>query len=334
MLTRRTIAKLMLAGAAGVVSRSAQAAGKVVIYTSNDSNLNRFVFEAFTKETGIEVESVEAGSGVVFRRIASERERPLGDIVWGVSRTLLRANKALLAPYAFKNKDAVPAMFRDPDDLWLGTNVHLLVILQNTKLIPADAGPKGWQDLLDPKWKGKIAFTDPANSGSAYSNLTMLAQLWGNNDAAWDKVGQLLANTKVLNRSTLVFQGVGNGEFALGMSLEYAGYQWSSNGAPVKVIYPQDGTIAQMEGVAIIKGGPNTENAKAFADYVSRKDIREKILGFAFRRAARGDLDLAKLPGQMPQLTDIKLIDYDEDAWVEKRAETAQKIQDLIRRTR
>ncbi len=334
MLTRRTIAKLMLAGAAGAVSRSARAAGKVVVYTSNDSNLNRFVFEAFTKETGIEVESVEAGSGVVFRRIASERERPLGDIVWGVSRTLLRANKALLAPYAFKNKDAVPAMFRDGDDLWLGTNVHLLVILQNTKLIPADAGPKRWDDLLDPKWKGKIAFTDPANSGSAYSNLTMLAQLWGNNDAAWDKVAQLLANTKVLNRSTLVFQGVGNGEFALGMSLEYAGYQWSSNGAPVKVIYPQDGTIAQMEGVAIIKGGPNAENAKAFADYVSRKDIREKILGFAFRRAARGDLDLAKLPGQMPQLTDIKLVDYDEDAWVEKRAETAQKIQDIIRRTR
>jgi len=315
-------------------SAGARAAGKVVVYTSNDSNLNRFVFEAFTKETGIEVESVEAGSGVVFRRIASERERPLGDIVWGVSRTLLRANKALLAPYAFKNKDAVPAMFRDGDDLWLGTNVHLLVILQNTKLIPADAGPKRWDDLLDPKWKGKIAFTDPANSGSAYSNLTMLAQLWGNNDAAWDKVAQLLANTKVLNRSTLVFQGVGNGEFALGMSLEYAGYQWSSNGAPVKVIYPQDGTIAQMEGVAIIKGGPNAENAKAFADYVSRKDIREKILGFAFRRAARGDLDLAKLPGQMPQLTDIKLVDYDEDAWVEKRAETAQKIQDIIRRTR
>ncbi len=115
------------------------------------------------------------------------------------------------------------------------------------------------------------------------------------------------------------------------MSLEYAGYQWSSNGAPVKVIYPADGTIAQMEGVAIIKGGPNTENAKLFVDYVSRKDVREAILRFAFRRPARQDLDLSKLPGAMPQLSDVKLIDYDEDAWVEKRAETAKKIQDIIR---
>jgi iron(III) transport system substrate-binding protein len=335
MLTRRTVTKFMLAGAAAsVVSHSAHAAGKVVVYTSNDQTLNRFVFEAFTKETGIDVEVVEAGSGVVFRRIASEKERPLGDIVWGVSRALLRANKALLAPYVNKHADAVPAMFRDTENLWIGTNVHLLVILQNTKLVPEAEGPKTWDDLLDPKWKGKIAFTDPANSGSAYSNLTMLVELWGNNDAAWAKVGRLLANAKVLNRSSLVFQGVGNGEFPLGISLENAGYLWSSNGAPVKVIYPQDGTIPQMEGVAIIKGGPNTENAKLFADYVARKDVREKILGFAFRRAARQDLDLAKLPGVMPQLTSLKLLTYDEDRWVEKRAETAQKLQDLIRSTR
>jgi len=330
MLARMMAALLLAAATAG----SALGQGKVVVYTSNDSNLNRFIFEAFKKETGVEVEQVEAGSGVILRRMASERERPLGDIIWGVSRTLLRANKPLLAPYASKNKDAVPAHFRDPEDYWLGTNVHLLVILQNTKLLPADQGPKTWADLAKPEWKGKVAFTDPANSGSAYSNVTMLAQLWGDNDAAWEKVTGLIANTKVLNRSSLVFQGVGNGEFPLGMSLEYAGYQWSSNGAPVKVVYPADGTIAQMEGVAVIKGGPNTENARLFVDYVSRKDVREAILRFAFRRPARQDLDLSKLPGAMPQLSDVKLIDYDEDAWVEKRVETAKKIQDMIRSTR
>jgi iron(III) transport system substrate-binding protein len=319
----RLIATLLLAVAA---VGPARAQGKVVVYTSNDSNLNRFVYDAFKKETGIEVEGVEAGSGVIFRRIASEKDRPLGDIVWGVSRTLLRANKALLAPYASKNKDAVPAHFRDPDDLWIGTNVHLLVILQNTKQLPEAQGPKTWGDLLKGEYKGKVAFTDPANSGSAYSNVTMWAQTW--------KVSQVIANTRVLNRSSLVFQGVGNGEFALGVSLEYAGYLWASNGAPVKVIYPSDGTVAQMEGVAIIKGGPNAENAKAFVDYVSRKDVREAILKLAFRRPARQDLDLSKLPGAMPQLSDVKLVDYDEDAWVAKRVETAKKIQEIIQRTR
>jgi iron(III) transport system substrate-binding protein len=334
MLTRRGIAALAIAIAALAPGGPAAAQGRLVVYSANDANLNRFVFEAFTRETGIEVEPVEGGSGVVFRRIASERERPLGDVVWGVSRALLTANRALLAPYASKNKDAMPAEFRDPEDHWIGTNVHLLVILQNTKLVAPDAGPKTWADLLDPQWKGKIAFTDPANSGSAFTNLTMLAELWGGGEAGWDEVGQLLANTKVLNRSTLVFQGVGNGEFALGMSLEYAGLLWAANGAPVKVVYPQDGTVAQMEGVGIIKDGPNPQAAKAFVDYITRKDVREAILRFAFRRATRQDLDLAKLPGQMPALADVKLIPYDESGWGARRAETLQKIQDLVRRTR
>ena len=307
----------------------------MVVYTSNDSNLNRFVFEAFRKETGIEVEQVEAGSGVVFRRMHSEQERPLGDIVWGVSRTLLRANKALLAPYASKNKDAVPAHFRDPDDHWIGTNVHLLVILQNTKLLPAEPGPEELgrpdrseiegQDRLHGSGEFRLGLFQPHHAGADCGAATTPA---GRRSRACSPT------RKVLNRSSLVFQGVGNGEFALGMSLEYAGYQWSSNGAPVKVIYPADGTVAQMEGVAIIKGGPNTENAKQFVDYVTRKDVREAILRFAFRRPARQDLDLSKLPGAMPQLADVKLVDYDEDAWVEKRVETAQKIQDIIRRTR
>jgi iron(III) transport system substrate-binding protein len=313
--------------AALLLASPATAQNKVVIYSANDSNLNRFVFDAFTKDTGIAVDGVSAGSGVLFRRIASEKDKPLGDIVWGVSRTLLQSNKALFAPYAAKEKDAVPPEFRDPDNLWLGTNVHLLVILQNTKLAPE--GPKTWADLLDPKWKDKVAFTDPANSGSAYTNVTLLAQLWG-----WDKVSKLLANTKVLNRSTLVFQGVGNGEFPLGMSLEYAGLQWAAGGAPVKVIYPADGTAPQMEGVAIIKGGPNGENAKKFVDYINRKDVREEITRKFFRRPARQDLDLSKLPGGMPALKDVKIADYDETGWTEKRKETLQKIQDIVRSTR
>src|SRR5260370_11122137 len=191
---------------------TASAQKKLVVYPSNESTLNDLVFGAFTKETGIVVEPVSAGSGVVVRRLQAEKARPLGDIVWGISRSLLQTNKALFQPYASKNKDGTAADYRDPHDLCIGNKLHLLVILQNTKMVPEGQGPKSWDDLLDPKWKGKIAFTDPANSGSAYTNTTLLAQLWGDNDAAWDKVARLYANMKVLNKSSLVFSGVGNGD--------------------------------------------------------------------------------------------------------------------------
>jgi len=332
MLRRALVSALTIAVLA--TSATAQAQKKLVVYSANESTLNDLVFNAFTKETGIQVEPVTAGSGVIVRRIQAEKERPLGDIIWGVSRSLLQSNKALFTPYLSKNHDAIPAEYRDPDNLWIGNNLHLLVILQNTKLLPAADGPKSWADLLDPKWKGKIAFTDPANSGSAYTNVTMLVDLWGGGDAGWNKVKALFANMKVLNRSSLVFQGVGNGEYPLGISLEYAGPLWAAGGAPVKTIYPSDGTLATMEGVAIIKGGPNPDSAKVFVDYINRKDVREMILKATFRRPARGDLDLSTLPGGLPPLASVKLLPYDEEAWTAKRKETLEKIKDVLQESR
>ena len=334
---RLSFAALSLAaGMAALIcgETGARAEQRLVIYSANDSTLNDLVFDAFTKETGIKVESISTGSGVLMKRIQAEKDNPQGDIIWGVSRSLLQTNKAYFAPYKSKENAAIPQDFLDPENLWTGTNVHILVVTQNTKVIPADEGPKSWGDLLDPKYKGKIAFTDPANSGSAFTNATLLVEHWGGGDAGWAKLKTLFGNLKILNRSTLVFQGVGNGEFALGMSLEYAGLRWAADGAPVKVIYPQDGTIAQMEGVAVIKGGPNPEAAHAFVDFVSRRDVREMILREFFRRPARQDLDLASLPGAMPSLGQVKLLDYDDEGWTAKRAETMAKIQDIVRRTR
>ena len=313
---------------------AAQAQKKLVVYTSNENTLNDLVFGAFTKETGIVVEPVVAGSGVVVRRLQAEKDRPLGDVIWGVSRSLLQTNKALLAPYASKNKDAIPVEYRDPTDLWIGNNLHLLVILQNTKILPVDQGPKTWNDLLDPKWKGKIAFTDPANSGSAYTTVTLLVDLWGGGEAGWKKVAALFKNLKVLNRSSLVFQGVGNGEYPLGISMEYAGPMWAAGGAPVKVVYPADGTIAAMEGIGIIKGGPNPAEAKVFIDFVNRKDVREMILKATYRRPTRTDLDLATLPGNMPPLASLKMLNYDEAGWTDKRKETLERIKDVLQESR
>ena len=315
-------------------SATVSAQQKLVVYSSNDDTLHSLVFAAFSKESGIAVEPVSAGSGVIIKRIQTEKDRPGGDVIWGVSRSLLETNKQYFAAYASQNVDATPAEFREPQGLWIGNNLHLMVVLQNTKMLPEAQGPASWADLLDPKWKGKIAFTDPVNSGSAYSVVTMLVDLFGGGDAGWAKVRQLLANTKVLNRSSLVFQGVGNGEYPLGISLEYAGYVWVAGGAPVKTIYPSDGTIVQMEGIAIIKGGPNADAAKAFVDYINRKDVREMIIKGTFRRPARQDLDLSKLPGSMPGLGSVKLLPYNEQAWTAVRGPTLDRIKDLIQETR
>jgi ABC-type thiamine transport system substrate-binding protein len=85
-----TIGASLLAGIA--IARADQ---KLVIYSANDSTLNDLVFNAFTKETGIQVETVSTGSGVLMKRIQAEKDNPQGDIIWGVSRSLLQTNRRI-----------------------------------------------------------------------------------------------------------------------------------------------------------------------------------------------------------------------------------------------
>jgi len=319
-------------GVMSVLAGPAAAQQHLVLYSANDDTVNNMVSTGFTAATGIKVDVISTGSGVLLRRLASDRENPQGDVVWGTSASLLKQNSSYFQPYVAKEKDAVPAAYRDPDDLWLGTNLQILTISQNTKSIAAADGPHSWADLLDPKWKGKIAFTDPGNSGSAYVTATFLLALWGGDDGAWTKLGQLLTNTKVLNRSTLVFDGNGTGEYPLGISLEYAGNLWAHNGAPVQVIYPTDGTAVVPEAIAIVKGAPDLEAAKAFVDFINSKPMQTQMLQATFRRPARQDIDFTGVP--MPPLSAIKVAAYDDLKWDGIRRQTLERLKTVIQDTR
>jgi iron(III) transport system substrate-binding protein len=330
-----------IASCMGVLALIAAAAGpavaadaQVVLYSANDDTVNKLVADGFKKESGITVNVISTGSGVLFRRIASEQGNPQADVVWGVSSALLKQNGKYFQAYAVKGREAVPAEYRDPNNFWIGTNLQVVTINQNTKAIDAASGPKTWQDLLDPKWKGKIAYTDPANSGFSYAAATALLTFWGDNDAAWKKFSTLVANTKVLNRSTLVFDGNGSGEYPLGISLEYAGYLWAHNGAPVKVNYPTEGTVALAEGAAMIKGAPDPDAARALIDYLASKSTQEGLLKVTFRRPARQDIDLAAMPGGMPALSTIKILPYDDVKWDQARSATLSRIKTTIQETR
>jgi len=313
---------------------SAWAEQHVVLYSANDDTVNKLVADGFAKATGIKVDVVSTGSGVLVRRITSEAANPQGDVIWGVSATILRLASPYLQPYPAKDREAVPAQFRDPGDLWLGTNIQVVVIGQNTKAIDKDSGPKSWADLLDPKWKGKLAYTDPSNSGFSYAAATLLLSQWGDGDAAWTKMSQLLANAKVLNRSTQVFEGVGSGEYPLGITLEYAGFLWAHNGAPVNVVYPAEGTHAVVEGAGILKGGPNTDAAKQLVDYLASKDVQEMLLKATFRRPSRQDIQLdAVAPGMLP-FSAIKVLPYDDAKWEAARRDTLARLKTTIQDTR
>lgn len=333
---RAAIAGILVAGLAGMpTARPAVAAEtSLVVYSANDTDVNNFVFGMFQKETGIAVQSVTAGSGVLLKRIAAEKDRPLGDVLWGVSVVILDANKSSFEPYATKNSEAVPVAFRDPENLWAATNVHVIVFQVNRKLLGNVAAPRAWRDLQNPEWKGKVVMADPANSGAAFTQVTRMLDLFGGGEKGWPELEKVIRNVRVLNKLSLVYTGVGQGEYPIGLSLEYATYEYAQGGAPVELVYPEDGTVAQAEGMGIIKGAKHPEAARKFEDFITRKDVREAILKKFFRRPARTDLDFGALGVKLPPLQEIKLSAYDFRGWAKERDAVLKRVQEVILRTR
>jgi iron(III) transport system substrate-binding protein len=318
------------------VSPAFAADTSLVVYSANDTDLNNFVFGLFQKETGIAVQSVTAGSGVLLKRMAAEKDRPLGDILWGVSTVILDANKAYFEPYATKNAEAVPAAFRDAENLWVATNVHVIVFQVNRKLLGNVGPPRTWRALQNPEWKGKIVMADPSNSGAAFTQTTHMIDLFGGGDRekGWQELEKVIRNVRVLNKLSLVYTGVGNGEYPVGLSLEYAAYEYVQGGAPVEIVYPEDGTVVQAEGMGIMKGAAHPEAARKFEDFITRKGVRETILKKFFRRPARTDLDFGALGIKLPLLKDIKLASYDFRGWAKDRDAVLTRVQEMILRTR
>jgi len=331
-------AGILLAGCMGVATAPFAFAAdtSLVVYSANDTDVNNFVFGMFQKETGVAVQSVTAGSGVLLKRMAAEKDRPLGDVLWGVSTVILDANKAYFEAYATKNVEAVPATLRDPGNLWVATNAHVIVFQVNRQLLGTMAPPRTWRDLQNPQWKGKVVMADPSNSGGAFTQVTNMIDLFGGGDRekGWQELEKVIRNVRVLNKISLVYTGVGQGEYPVGLSLEYAAYEYVQGGAPVELVYPEDGTVVQAEGMGIIKGAAHPEAARKFEDFITRKDVREAIIKKFFRRPARTDLDFGALGIKLPPLKDIKLASYDFRGWAKDRDAVLTRVQEMILRTR
>ena len=77
--------------------------------------------------------------------------------------------------------------------------------------------PKSWAELLDPRWKGKIVMANPEKSGTAYAQVYGVYKMFGDEGLA-----KLVNNATILDSSSLVYKGTAEGEFPLGITMEYA----------------------------------------------------------------------------------------------------------------
>lgn len=289
---------------------STEASGTLTVYSPHPAETINLVIQEFEEQSGIKVELVAAGTGELLKRVESESSNPLGDVLWGGGAESLASFADFFEGYKSPELANIDSKYYDANHLWIGESPLPMVIMYNTNLVSEEDAPTSWKDVLNPVFKGKIAMADPAKSGSAYTILATMLTAYGDENDGWDFIREFYANLdeKVLSSSSGVYKGVADGEYSIGLTLEKEAIKYVNSGSPVKIVYPEEGTSAVPDGVAIIKGAKNLENAQKFVDFVLSQETQDLMAKQLSRRSIRNDVDS---PEGLGPLGDIKLVDYD-----------------------
>lgn len=337
--TAAAAATTKAAAAATTAAAAANASGKkdedykgsVVVYSPHDADpLNAGVNAFMKKYPNVKVEVVAAGTGELCNRIKAESAHPVADVLWGGGADSLAAFKDYFAPYVCANDQFIDKGFKDPDQKWIGESPLPMVIIYNKKLLKEAnlQAPASWEDCTKPEFKGKVAYCLPSKSGSAYTQLCTMLLAHGGKEDGWKFIESLYKNLdgKILDSSGKCHKMVADGEYMVGLTIEKSAILYKDN-ADIGFCYPSDGTSAVPDGVALVKGCPNEENAKLFIDFVTSKECQTEQSQNWGRRPVRNDM---QAPNGLAQMKDIKLVDYDFEWAATQKEDIINKFNDVM----
>jgi iron(III) transport system substrate-binding protein len=333
-LVRAGAGLALLAAVAAVASTPARAqdmapvdnrAGTVRIYVSLATSAMTRLVTAMNKHfPNLKIEFVRAGSVETVKRFVAERQagRIGADLIHG-------ADPGGFEYFAQKGwldaRLAAPALtqnfregFFDQKAGWVALRATGIALMYNTKLVSQKALPKTWKELIEPKWKSRIAISDPTRAGSSFSHLYAMWKMYGA-----DYLDKFAGNDVfVAGDGTATRDAIANGERDIAPVSEYDAFAFEKEGKPVSVVWVDDGTIMLPAPLALVKGSPNSENALALAQYMlsreGQKSITEIILSWSARKEVMA-------PDGKPDLDSIKLATFD---W-EKAASEKGQVLDL-----
>jgi iron(III) transport system substrate-binding protein len=266
-------------------------------------------FEAL--HPGVDLQWVDMGSQEVLDRVRSERANPQGDVWFGGPALFFSraAAEGLLAPYRPSWADAVIEEARGPGDLWYGAYLTPAVIAFNSDAVSRADAPQDWDDVLDPRWTGKVLIRDPLASGTMRTifGMIMYRELreTGDTAAGYEWLRRLDAQTKeyVLNPAVL-YQKLARREGLVTLWNLPDVLRVQAQGFPLDYILPKSGTPVLVDAIAVIKGTREPELARAFIEYVGSMEGQLLAAREAFRIPVRTDIPADSLPDWLRRVTE------------------------------
>lgn len=316
-MKRHLLAACVL-GSAALAAPQVMAEGRLVVYCSATNAMCEAETKAFSEKYDVKTSFVRNGSGSTLAKIQAERKNPRADVWYG--GTLDPQSQAgemdLLTPYKSEQLEYIIPEFKDPakrkGNYSSAVYMGILGFGVNTERL-AEKGlaiPRCWEDLTKPEYKEEIQIADPQSSGTAYTALATFIQLWGE-EKAFEYFQRLDKNISQYTKSGVTpSRNSARGEIAIGIGFLHDYSLEQSQGAPLELISPCEGTGYEIGGVSMIKGARNEKNAKLFIDWVLSKEGQQ----LAWQKGKSFQILTNVNAEQSPYALDPKkldLIDYD-----------------------
>ena len=271
LLRTLSLSMILAGGGAGTAF-----AGTVTVVTSFPKELTtayKTAFEKANPDTRLEILNKNTVQGIAYVRELPQGQRP--DIFWASAPDAFEvlAGQKLLDNIAGLANPAVPAKagnypINDPGGLYLGQALAGYGLMWNTRYLAANKlpAPAQWADLVKPVYFGHVAMSAPSRSGTTHLTVETLLQGAGW-DEGWRELLQIGGNSAAITeRSFGVPDGVNNGQFGIGLVIDFFGLASKYSGFPVEFVYP-DQTAVVPANIGLISGGKNPEEAKKFIRY-------------------------------------------------------------------
>ncbi|MFZ5991803.1 MAG: ABC transporter substrate-binding protein [Deinococcota bacterium] len=292
-----------------------QAQQKVVnVLCSVTQNWCESLGPAFKQATGIDVRIVSLSTNEALARLRAEQANPTFD-VWfgGTGDPHYEAFKDAITEWyrvrAYKDlsqnmKDAIGATYTPLYQGILGFGINPKVLQERGAPIP-----KCWKDLSNPAYKGLIQVANPNTSGTAYTMIATLVQLFGE-DEAFNVMRSFHRNVAEYTRSGVAPRiALGRGEIGIGIQFMHDLVEFKKQGFPIEIVAPCEGTGYEIGGLSLVRGAKNKANAQAFMDWAVSPAAQQ----LAFKAGAFSLPSNTKTPlvEDVPDPKDFKLIKYD-----------------------
>ena len=271
----------------------------------------------FERLTATRVSVVQKATGELLAQVKAERANPRGDIWWaGAADAFLQAaEEGLLETYASPNVAPLHPWARRISEISAnrvaGVYGGILSLGYNTEIMEKKRlpVPRCWKDLANPVYRNEIMLGNPNSSGTAYLMLATLVQVFGE-DEAFRFLKAVHPNVNAYARSGIgPMTAVKQGETAIGSSVLHGVINEIVQGFPVRPVLPCEGVGYEVGSMAIIKGARNLDNAKKFFDWALTVDAQK--IGLEMKEYAIPTHPAVPLPAMVPNLTDVKVIQYD-----------------------